>query len=141
MQRRDGREVSEGRERAGREGGGRRTDGVREDVRMGEETRAEVWQLLERTGHRLSSGGGHDSTCRLIPAGSTCRAAMLFWHTRTQTHARADTHTGAQTNKQISSLLSHPRDAIGIHTSSHPKKKKMPRSWPAPEQATAAAAD
>lgn len=66
-----------GEERRGRE---RRGEDRRGEERMGgrERTRDWVWQRCEHTGH-AQIGKGHDSTCRLSPAGSTLCTAMLFW--------------------------------------------------------------
>ncbi|KAK5865963.1 hypothetical protein PBY51_020193 [Eleginops maclovinus] len=48
------------------------------DCERGEGTRDWAWQRWQRTGH-AHIGKGHDSTCRLSPAGSTLCTAMLFW--------------------------------------------------------------
>ncbi len=92
--------------------GARWTDGRQEDERGkkserergGEGTRDWVWQRCERTGH-AHIRRGHDSTCRLSPAGSTLCTAMLFWlgahFSCTHTNRHAHTHTFTFTDKPI----------------------------------------
>lgn len=113
----------------------RQTDGRQEDERGrkserergGQGSRDWVWQRCERTGH-AHIRRGHDSTCRLSPAGSTLCTAMLFWlpfssaHTRTRTDKQIQLPLSSLPHSPSLRLISrHTLTHRQTHTSSHPK--------------------
>lgn len=69
-----------------------------------------AWQWWELNGH-AHIRRGHDSTCRLSPAGSILCAAMLFWLLFSRPHTHAHTHTRSFMG---SCTLTHTQNAMDL---------------------------
>lgn len=116
---------------------GRWTDGRQRDESGRKRSRDGVWQPSECAG-LTHIRRGHDSTCRLSPAGSTLGSAMLFWlgtppPTPTPTHRHICMGTQSYDQIQLpppiwfSHLISRHTHR---HTRSHPKCHVFGEHWP-----------